>query len=135
MSSQTTAAIRSKCTIAASFFFTFRSSEKRPGTCNNPTAHRIVRGRLTVEDHGNAEKARYARADESDATGPSATHRSAVHHQNRHDVSGDLERSRQERVEVDVAVKCSGVERQRVVDQTARCPACMSVKMRTQRRN
>lgn len=76
-----------------------------------------------MQDHRDAEKAGDAGADQSDAAGPSASHWSSVHHQYGDDVGGNLECSRHEGVEIDVAVKCTGVERQRVVDETACRPA------------
>jgi len=73
---------------------------------------------VTLQDHWDAEEAGDTRSDQSDAPCPSTSHRSPVHHQYGDDVGRNLERSREEGVEIDVAVKCAGVERQSVVDET-----------------
>jgi len=88
--------------------------------------------RLTVQDHRDTEKAGDGGTDQPDASGPSSAHWSPVHHQYRDDVGGNLERSRQERVEVDVAVQRPGVECQRVVDEAARRPEVPRVAWRRQ---
>jgi len=77
----------------------------------------------TVQDCWYTEKAGYAGADQPHKSGPSPSDWSLVHHQYGDDVGGDFQRSRQERVEVDVSVKCSSVERQCIVDEATRCPA------------
>ena len=69
-----------------------------------------------MKDHWNAEKAGDARTDQTYTAGPSATHWLAVHHQYGDDVGGNLEPAGQECVEIDIAVKCSRVKCQSVVD-------------------
>ena len=77
---------------------------------------------LTENDEWNADEAEYSCARQSEHAGPSAPHQLPVHEEYAGDVGRDLDRSHDERVDVDVAMEIAGVQRQRVVEQTAREP-------------
>ena len=78
---------------------------------------------LTEYNQRNADKAEDSGSGYSKYSGPTATHWPPVHEQHADDVGRNLHGSRYERVDVDTAVQFSGVQRQRVVDETTRKPA------------
>ena len=77
---------------------------------------------LTVDDHRNAEEAGRSGAGESETAGPSTPGSLPLHEEHAQQERRDVDGSHDERVDEDVAVQRSGVERQRVVHQTAREP-------------
>ena len=76
----------------------------------------------TENDERHADEAEYSSARQSEHAGPPATHQFPVHQEYAEDVGRDLNGAHNERVDVNVAVQLAGVERQRVVQQTAREP-------------
>ena len=77
---------------------------------------------LTVDDHRNAEETGYSGAGESETAGPSTPGSLPLHEEHAQQERRDVDGAHDERVDEDVAVQRSGVERQRVVHQTAREP-------------
>ena len=77
---------------------------------------------LTKYDHKNADEAAHSGASHADETGPSATKRPAIHQIRPDNVRRDLHCSSDKRVEVDISMKSSDIERQSIVDHAAREP-------------
>ena len=102
--------------LLVAFVFTFIC-------CCCRLANNDVYSLLTRQNDWNTDEAGCSGADQSETAGPSTTHQIPVHQQHTDAVGRDLCCSRQERIHVVVAVQCSSIESERVVNDAHREPA------------